>query len=100
MTSWSGGSSGQPPLYHNNIIYAMTFYFQRIVKFLPCRCAKSRKYHTDFHDFFENSSKILRHLYHIGYEFTKISDEYTILRTMFMNDGTEWYSFKDMNLVY
>ncbi len=33
MTSWSGGSSGQPPLYHNNIIYAMTFYFQRIVKF-------------------------------------------------------------------
>ena len=33
MTSWSGGSSGQPPLYHNNILYAMTFYFQRIVKF-------------------------------------------------------------------
>ena len=36
----------------------------------------------------------------MSYEFTKISDEYTILRTMFMNDGTEWYSFKDMNLVY
>ena len=33
MTSWSGGSSGQPPLYHNDIIYAMTFYFQRIGKF-------------------------------------------------------------------
>ena len=36
----------------------------------------------------------------MSYEFTKISDEYTILRTMFMNDGTEWHSFKDMNLVY
>lgn len=78
MTSWSGGPSGQPLLYHNNIIYAMTFYFQRIVKFLPCQYENSSDFMINFMNFQKNSLIILSHLYQIGYEFTKISDDVMI----------------------
>ena len=78
MTSWSGGSSGQPPLYHNNIIYAMTFYFQRIVKFYHVNMRIQVIFMINFMNVQKNSSIILSHLYQIGYEFTKISDDVMI----------------------
>ena len=78
MTSWSGGSSGQPPLYHNNIIYAMTFYFQRIVKFYHVNMRIQVIFMINFMNFKKNSSIILSHLYQMCYEFTKISDDVMI----------------------
>ena len=78
MTSWSGGSSGQPPLYHNNIMYAMTFCFQRIGKFYHVNMKIQVFFMINFINFQKNSSIILSHLYQMGYEFTKISDDVMI----------------------
>ncbi len=56
----------------------MTFCFQRIGKFYHVNMRIQVIFMINFMNFQKNSSIILSHLYQMGYEFTKISDDVMI----------------------